>query len=243
MLQLFEAFLFGISLALVALHAYRKTKGIVGRDKSYWIFFTGTIILTLAFTIASIQGCRHVWIYYIGVMTSLFGVGSIVRALKIRTTRDYLTGLITRTSFFDEYLPREIKRARRSGKPISVILIDVDDFKAINDVYGHKKGDEVLKKVASVIRSSVRGSDAVVRFGGDEILVVLPEADEEGAKAVLRRIRKNLRKSSKDFPLTISAGIGVWDGSESFDDVIERADRMMYEEKRRKGKLIPSSRR
>ncbi len=218
--------------AWIFFHVHEKTRHLIIGKAVYWIFLVGlsTSFITINFGIA--HGCRFVWFYFTGLILSLLGVGRIVRYLKMSAIRDYLTGLLTRTFFFNEYLPREIKRAKRAEKPISVILIDVDDFKLINDVYGHKKGDEVLRKLSKAIQKSVRGSDAVVRFGGDEILVVLPEADRKGAEAVLERIKENLKKiSEKSLPISISAGIAVWDGTKDFEHVIEKADKRMYKNK------------
>ncbi len=231
-LSLFLIMIVDVVGAWIFFHVYEKTRHLILGKVVYCIFLVGLLVsfITIDFGIA--HGCKFVWLYFSGIVLSLLGVGVVVRHLKMSAIRDYLTGLLTRTYFFNEYLPREMKRARRSGEPIAVILMDVDNFKLINDLYGHRKGDEVLKRLSRAIQRSVRGSDAVVRFGGDEILVVLPDTSKDGARVVLKRILNNLEDMSKrSLPISISAGVAVWDGMKDFDHVIEKADKRMYKVK------------
>ncbi len=233
--KIFLMMMVDVAGAWIFFHVYEKTRHLIIGKAVYWILLIGLSTSFVTIDLGIAHGCRFVWSYFAGLVVSLFGVGNVVRHLKMSAIRDYLTGLLTRTFFFNEYLPREIKRAKRSEKPISVILMDVDDFKLINDIYGHKKGDEVLRKLSKAIQRSVRGSDAAVRFGGDEILIVLPETDRKGAEAVLKRIKGNLKKiSEKSLPISISAGIAVWDGTKDFEHVIEKADKRMYKNKESK---------
>ena len=238
MIELFLMMIVDVIGVWILFHVYEKTRHFITGRAVYWVLSIGLSVSFITIDVGIYRGCKLVWFYFAGLLLSLFGVGRIVRHLKMSAIRDHLTGLLTRAFFFNEYLPREIKRAKRSGKPISVILIDVDDFKLINDVYGHKKGDEVMKKLSRAIQRSVRGTDAVVRFGGDEILIVLPDTDKDGARVVLERIRKNLRElSEKSLPISISAGIAVWDDSKDFEHVIEKADKRMYRDKEDKGRI------
>ncbi len=238
MIKLFLVMIVSIIGVWIFFHAYEKTKHFITKKSSYLILFTGLFISFVVIDFGILYECSLSWLYFTGLFILLIGIGRVISQLKSKTIRDHLTGLFTRTFFFNEYLPRETKRAKRSGNPISVILIDVDDFKLINDIYGHKKGDEVMKKLSRAIQRSVRGSDAVVRFGGDEILVVLPDTDKEGARVVLERIKRNLEKiSEKSLPISISAGIAVWDDSKDFDYVIEKADKRMYKDKGDKGRI------
>ncbi|MCX7730290.1 MAG: sensor domain-containing diguanylate cyclase, partial [Candidatus Caldatribacterium sp.] len=105
---------------------------------------------------------------------------------------DQLTEVYNRR-FLEEYLRKELERARREGYPLTLVMLDIDAFKAINDRYGHVFGDEVLRMVARMLQESLRSSDVVARYGGDEFILVLPRAKEEDAHKVMERVSKNLK--------------------------------------------------
>jgi diguanylate cyclase (GGDEF)-like protein len=138
---------------------------------------------------------------------------------------DPLTGLPNRRKL-QVVLEHSLALARR-GEPITLVMIDIDDFKTVNDDQGHLIGDEVLRKVAKVLEAEVRASDLAVRWGGDEFLLVLPGGSADGAKILLRRIRESLGATK------ISAGIAVYgSGGETSDALLASADREMLRDKR-----------
>jgi diguanylate cyclase (GGDEF)-like protein/PAS domain S-box-containing protein len=137
-------------------------------------------------------------------------------------THDSLTGLPNRR-VLEEQLPREMARARRSRSPLCVAIVDIDHFKAYNDTHGHLSGDEALRECARVWDESLRGDDTIVRFGGEEFLVLLPGAAPEEAAEVVERLRERTPMGQ-----TCSAGLACWDFVESDDDLLGRADAALY---------------
>ena len=135
---------------------------------------------------------------------------------------DALTGLPNRHAL-NEQLPRELARARREGTELCLAIIDLDHFKAYNDSHGHLAGDQMLRACAMAWDTSVRGADLLVRFGGEEFLVVLPECSLEQAEEILERLRAVTPGSQ-----TCSAGLALWDGVESIDELLLRADSALY---------------
>jgi len=151
---------------------------------------------------------------------------------------DSLTGLHNR-GWLDDAFDREIKRSERDQLPLSLIMIDVDNFKKYNDVYGHLAGDRVLVTVAESIRSPLRPNDMVARFGGEEFAVLLPETSLDNAKIIAERLRKHVCKADpgvvdeKPLPrVTISSGIAGREPGYSLDMMIAAADVAMYHAKR-----------
>lgn len=159
--------------------------------------------------------------------------GDEVTRLGHAATIDFLTGLLNRPGF-DNRLHQEVERARRESGPLAVLMGDVDDFKTINDTRGHQVGDEVLKLVGSVIRSSVRVFDVCARYGGDEFAVVMPNSDRENAVLCAERIRQRLaeRSANDQLPaLTMSIGVTVIGEGDHVADLIARADQSLYRAK------------
>ncbi|HKO36935.1 MAG TPA: sensor domain-containing diguanylate cyclase [Solirubrobacterales bacterium] len=135
---------------------------------------------------------------------------------------DSLTGLPNRRAL-EEQLPQAMARARRSRSPLSVAILDIDRFKDYNDTHGHLAGDEVLRACARAWDSNLRGEDTIVRFGGEEFLVLLPDIDAEQAGEIVERLRMETPMGQ-----TCSAGLAVWDYVESIDDLLGRADKALY---------------
>jgi diguanylate cyclase (GGDEF)-like protein len=144
---------------------------------------------------------------------------------------DSLTGLYNR-HFFNEMLQREVKRASRYQHSLALLLMDVDDFKMVNDTHGHLQGDVVLKMVAEALSEHLRQSDVLARFGGDEFVVMLPETDEEGARAAAEKIRQAVaRRSYAGRSLGISIGVGMFHTEKTPEELIDIADRALYRDK------------
>jgi diguanylate cyclase (GGDEF)-like protein len=148
---------------------------------------------------------------------------------KLATT-DALTDTFNRRRFY-ELLEDELQRAARYGKVFSLIMLDIDHFKRVNDTYGHIVGDQVLKRLAGVVRESQRVVDRLTRWGGEEFVVLAPETHD--ALALAERIRERVRE--EPFPtvgtVTISLGIAEHQKGESGDDVLIRADQALYRAK------------
>ena len=152
---------------------------------------------------------------------------------------DSLTGLYNRHKMQDS-LETEVERAKRYSRPLSIIMIDMDKLKVINDTSGHAAGDEALKLVARSIQRSIRKVDLGTRFGGDEFVVLLPEADREEAAAVAKRIREAiLAVEFESGKLSVSMGVVQWhSGFETSKDFVHAADEAMYLAKRSDGERL-----
>lgn len=157
----------------------------------------------------------------------------VQRAEALSVTDD-LTQLYN-SRYLSQVLRRETKRASRSGRPLSLLFIDLDGFKGINDTHGHLYGSRALVEAAGVIRQSARETDVVARFGGDEFALILPDTGSDGAVAVGARIRERiaehrfLRGDGLDIHLTVSVGVATLpDVAASAEGLIQAADEAMY---------------
>jgi diguanylate cyclase (GGDEF)-like protein len=162
-----------------------------------------------------------------------------------RAMTDALTGLLNRYGL-QHVLAREHAEARRYNRPFSCLMIDLDNFKTINDTYGHTAGDLALQQVAGILREVVRGSDTVFRYGGEEFLVLLPETDLEGAAALGEKIRaaaasRPFGDGEHVFNLTLSAGASSLCDNESGNDMIARADMSLYHAKKQGRNRVESA--
>lgn len=152
---------------------------------------------------------------------------------------DPLTGAYNRRTFHDLF-GKALSRARRLEKPVSVIMLDLDHFKSVNDTYGHLVGDRVLRRFADVVRSQLRQEDVLVRYGGEEFCVLLPDIDGPGAVTLAGRIRDAVEREpfvvdGQSIRVTTSAGVAarIDEGPEQMDDLVDRADEALYIAKRR----------
>ncbi len=154
-------------------------------------------------------------------------------------TMDPLTGAYNRGTFH-EIAERELSRARRAGQPLSIIIVDIDHFRPVNESYGNRTGDEVLQRIADLIRAALRKEDMLVRYGGEEFLVMLPEVPGPGAVVVAGRIRKSveaeaLQANGHSVPVTVSVGVSARmdEGPESIENLLARADEALALAKQR----------
>jgi diguanylate cyclase (GGDEF)-like protein len=154
-------------------------------------------------------------------------------------TMDPLTGAYNRRTFH-EIAERELSRARRAGQPLSIIIVDIDHFRPVNESYGNRTGDEVLQRIADLIRVALRKEDMLVRYGGEEFLVMLPEVPGPGAVVVAGRIRKSveaeaLQANGHSVPVTVSVGVAARmdEGPESIENLLARADEALALAKQR----------
>ncbi len=149
---------------------------------------------------------------------------------------DELTSVYNRKTGLNR-LREELIRAKRTGKPLSIAILDIDDFKKINDTYGHLVGDRVLNYVATQIKTSLRACDIVARYGGEEFLIILPDTDEINALAALERVRKQISKKplkvgNERLFVTASIGLTEIELIEDPFEAINQADLALYQAKR-----------
>ncbi|MDR2728700.1 MAG: diguanylate cyclase [Chitinispirillales bacterium] len=157
---------------------------------------------------------------------------------RFQAKTDNLTGIANHRQFF-EALEREIARANRKKSSFTLVLLDIDNFKSINDTYGHQVGDGVIIDLTKRLSANIRTGDAAARYGGEEFAMILPDADEEGALTLTDRICKDVAAApfitpKAKFTYTASFGLAVYDGNkpESKDALISRADKALYRSKR-----------
>lgn len=154
------------------------------------------------------------------------------------TFRDELTGAYNRR-FFNRQIQAELKRAERYRRDLSLLMIDIDGFKAINDRFGHTKGDVKLKELSALIQSNLRKSDILIRYGGEEFVVLLPETNIENAYTVAEKLRREaenlltIRNLQQDQRITISIGVSNYPlDSNVPDELIQNADKRLYQAKK-----------
>jgi diguanylate cyclase (GGDEF)-like protein len=240
---------------------------LTGYELSFSLFYLTPIVLTTWFisrivgiaisicsalvwlvaNIASGHAYSHGAIHYwnTGIRLTFFIIVTLLlSALRNTLSReqdlariDYTTGALNARYFLD-LMQWEINRVGRYKHPFTIAYIDLDNFKTINDHFGHARGDEVLRMVAENIRACLRKTDIFARLGGDEFALLLPETGQEAARAAVSKIQRGLldKMQKNDWPLTFSIGVLICnDGSESAEDLIKKADDLMYSVKR-KGK-------
>jgi len=145
-------------------------------------------------------------------------------------TIDPLTGAYNRRTFHD-IAERELGRAVRAGQPLSIIVVDIDHFRPVNEQHGNRTGDEVLRKVADLIRTALRKEDMLVRFGGEEFLVLLPETDRAGLARVAEKLRAAVEALNLEQVGTVTTSLGgavAEDGAGDAALLLERADQALY---------------
>lgn len=143
---------------------------------------------------------------------------------------DFLTGLLNRRAF-EQAAEIELERCRRTGSPLSLLYVDCDEFKQVNDKFGHAHGDKVLQNIGQLMATHLRSTDAVARIGGDEFVALLPATGESQARAAAKKLHDELAKqlSNLNGGTTCSLGVAVFAAApEGVDDLIRRADEVMY---------------
>lgn len=157
-----------------------------------------------------------------------------VSLLYETATHDEKTGLYN-NKFFETILDMEVEKAKRHQEKLSLVLIDIDFFKKINDVYGHMKADDLLRVLAKVIQKEIRGSDVAARFGGEEFFILLPETSLEKAKRLATRLKKSIHsdKILKKHGLTVSGGVTQFrEKGDSKKNLKQRVDKALYQAKK-----------
>ncbi len=171
--------------------------------------------------------------YFVVSLTDVTELKEKSNLLEYQATHDSLTGLNNRNKF-KEIFGKEIRRGFRYENDLSLILFDLDKFKDVNDTYGHQIGDEVLKDITQVVLANVREHDIVVRWGGEEFLILLPETSLEGAQNVALKVRAAIedeKVSSKEISITSSFGVSTLLESDDENSFLGRVDKALYEAK------------
>jgi len=152
--------------------------------------------------------------------------------LRFYSNQDVLTSLYNRRMFFKQ-LEDHIAAHQKNNTPLSLVMFDIDDFKKINDQYGHHTGDAVLKSLAVFVLDDKREHDLAFRYGGDEFFLLLPNTDLDGAKQLAKRLHTSIQSKTFDTVghITLSMGVVEYQTHESADDVVKRADKQMYQVK------------
>ncbi|MHB1418122.1 MAG: GGDEF domain-containing protein [Bacillota bacterium] len=163
--------------------------------------------------------------------------GTLIKILYSGAYKDILTGLPNRRYFY-ERLTSEIEGVKRSNSKMCLALIDVDNFKIINDKHGHLEGDKALQRLASVLRGNVRTIDFLARWGGDEFVIILPQTNLDGAFILAERLRKGVESYPFPSELTLSIGIVSADESIDLDRLLVMVDDALYKAKKDKNNIF-----
>jgi diguanylate cyclase (GGDEF)-like protein len=164
-----------------------------------------------------------------GQTGATLGMLRVLARSQLQASTDALTGLLNRRSLLES-----VALLERSGRPYTVLMLDLDRFKQLNDAHGHETGDRALRLFARVLRDSVRDGDLVGRYGGEEFLVVLPGQDAESGSLVAQRVRRALAAAlaaADEVPFTTSIGVGESSDAASFEEVVREADAALFEAK------------
>lgn len=174
------------------------------------------------------------------VLIELFSqlVGASIGNIKLfekiqrQATTDGLTGLVNHKTFY-EILEKELWRSRRYGGQIALIMIDIDNLKKINDTYGHRAGDKVIKEISRRVKECIRQIDTAARYGGDEFAIILPNTSLSDATVVGQRMVDAVSRSptswqKEQIPLSVSVGLGQYDADASPEDIAGRSDEALY---------------
>jgi len=150
----------------------------------------------------------------------------LLKEAKYKSTHDLLTDLYNR-----DYFVKKIKEYSDKGEEFVVAFLDLDNFKKVNDTFGHKIGDSILISVADIIKKNIKGKDIAARFGGDEFMIALLDCDMVCGKKIFEEIRKEIENNFKDYNVTASIGIAYSKEGESFEELLKISDKRMYKSK------------
>lgn len=229
-----------ISVSIFYLIPVIFTTWFVNRWLGFFISLVSTVVWFIADTILKNHPYALIPYWNAAVRFSFFIIiGYLLSALKIAYERekklartDVLTGVVNR-HYFLELLQAEINRNRRYGQPLTVAYIDVDNFKMVNDKFGHSTGDKLLQFIANTIKRQIRTTDVIARLGGDEFALLLLESSYESAWIVLQRVHKQLRETMQTHSWSVSFSIGAVtfirvQDSADVSTVVHQADELMY---------------
>lgn len=200
-----------------------------------WLFgITATVAVIL------IQGITHLWMRVAGV--TLIAIFLLLEIQKLSMERRRLLNIVTLDDLtgmgnfraYQERIRLETQRAQRNHDPLTLILIDLDQFKSYNDSHGHRLGNELLYSAGQIFQEAVRSIDGVYRFGGDEFAIVLPDTDLEEARHIVKRVQHAFEKLPNRGEVTLSMGMAIY-REEPLRDFFDRVDQLLYEVKAKGG--------
>ena len=151
----------------------------------------------------------------------------LLEEANYKSTHDLLTNLYNRHHF-----EKKVKELIKNNIPFSIIFLDLDNFKYVNDTFGHDKGDEILKATADILRKNLKGKDIIARFGGDEFVIAVIECDKTCAKKMFEKIQQNINYIFKDYGVTASIGISYFPEIKDYEKLLKEADEKMYKSKK-----------
>lgn len=206
----------------------KKMQEIHNKQKKYAFFLSlGASLISIVMIIFFEKKIRKL------ILSYEQKINKYTKKLEIRSITDGLTGLYNRLKL-DSVFVSELWRAARYKTPLSIIMIDLDHFKNVNDTYGHLIGDQVIREVATILKDNTRSVDTVGRWGGEEFLIICSENELKGAKQLADKIRKRIELHN--FPaigsVTCSFGISTFHDGDSQDSMMERADKALYRAKK-----------
>lgn len=233
-----------VSRAVSGLAEYDKSEKLISAFAPLKKKETGKIMGIVAVDFSTdyvrsvIEGIRNMILtaYFVSILLVGLAVNTLLFIRYKSMVTDYMTNLYNKYHF-ETCIKWCVKDALKSGNPFSVMVIDIDDFKIVNDRCGHIVGDEVLKKIALSINGNTRDDDLCFRYGGDEFIVILPNTTKEQAASVGKRMQAKLSskellgEKSADLNISLSLGIAQWEPKMSAEDITEWADRAMYTSK------------
>lgn len=202
---------------------------------------TGFVIILFLYFVYDFLYYRWQWVFWLilSLVNVCSGVviGAYVKKLHQGASKDPLTDLYNRWCFYDR-IKYELGKMKRTKLPLSLAIINIDNFKTINDTYGHLDGDKVLVELAKIFKTQARSGDTIVRWGGEEFTIILPETDKNGVLAFSERIRTLVECSNCTYKITISIGITtVYQGHDT-EKIISTTDRALYKAKENKNMVM-----
>jgi diguanylate cyclase (GGDEF)-like protein len=219
--------------------------------------FAALIIPNLAWHVSVLRAdaryLPHLLLAFVALIL-VFNIYVFEQRRKLKWTREELIRQLTRGEvaerlalvdpltetfnrrYMEQILSKEASRADRTGASLSLLMIDVDDFKAVNTRFGHQEGDHILTEIARLLKNTFRGSDTLVRYGGDEFVVIMPDTSEEQGKCAIARLLRavegwNLAGLRPGYHMSVSCGIASYCKGADIAEVLETADQRMYMEK------------
>ncbi|TWH45874.1 GGDEF domain-containing protein [Sporomusa sp. KB1] len=202
----------------------------------------GAIVGISGYYLITVYQIRYAWLYWMIISTILMIVGLIngklINKLNLSAHTDFLTGLWNRRYFYLQLTEAELKAAKRNSS-LCIAMIDADNFKAVNDIYGHMIGDGLLIDLATILKKNTRSSDVVTRWGGDEFAIIFSETSLEDTTAIIERIRYKVEhRLQNPYGLTISAGIVSLEPEQDSKNLLIKADQALYMAKAHKNSVI-----
>ena len=151
----------------------------------------------------------------------------LLEEANYKSSHDTLTNLYNRAHF-----EKEVKQLMQQNIPFSIVFLDLDNFKYVNDTFGHDKGDYILKSTAEILRKNLKGKDIIARFGGDEFVIAVVECNKECAKKMFKKIQDEINYIFQDYGVTASIGIAYFPEIKDYEKLLKEADEKMYKSKK-----------